>query len=420
MWVDGTLRGRADVPCGRSTGSYEAFELRDGGSRYHGLGVLKAVCNVNEIIAGKVVGMDVTRHRELLELSFKLPGKEAFAVASNDPDLIEGAHAQHLIYVFDEAKAIPNNIWDAAEGAFSTAGDDTDSVAYALAISTPGDTSGRFYEIHAKRPGLENWWTRHVTLEEAIDAGRISAEWADDRLKQWGENSQVYQNRVLGEFAKHGDDVMIPLAWVEAGVARFHERGGKGKGVKGKGVDPAYKGEDKTAIAHIVGNTCEWIEYHTKEDTMQTVGRVINAVENKSEPIGVDVIGIGAGVYDRLAEQEYAVHAVNVATSSDMRDLSGQLQFVNLRSALWWMLREALDPNGEVLLAIPPDDLLIGDLAAPRWTYTSTGKVKVESKDDIRVRIGRSTDGADALAIGVYVTSGYGAMADPIRLDFNF
>ena len=56
-WVDGVLRGRADVPSGRSTGSYEAFELRDGDSRYHGLGVLKAVRNVNEVIAGKVMGI---------------------------------------------------------------------------------------------------------------------------------------------------------------------------------------------------------------------------------------------------------------------------------------------------------------------------------------------------------------------------
>lgn len=74
VWVDGALRGRADVPSGRSTGSYEAFELRDGSSRYHGLGVLKAVCNVNEVIAGEVVGMDVTRQREIDEMMINLDG----------------------------------------------------------------------------------------------------------------------------------------------------------------------------------------------------------------------------------------------------------------------------------------------------------------------------------------------------------
>ncbi|MFC1951799.1 phosphopyruvate hydratase [Chloroflexota bacterium] len=74
LWVDNVLRGRADVPSGRSTGSYEAYELRDGGSRYHGLGVLKAVRNVNEVIAREVVGMDVTRQREVDELLITLDG----------------------------------------------------------------------------------------------------------------------------------------------------------------------------------------------------------------------------------------------------------------------------------------------------------------------------------------------------------
>ena len=74
MWVDGVLRGRADVPCGRSTGGYEAYELRDGGSRYNGLGVHKAVRNVNEIIAGEIVGIKVTEQRKIDELMISLDG----------------------------------------------------------------------------------------------------------------------------------------------------------------------------------------------------------------------------------------------------------------------------------------------------------------------------------------------------------
>ena len=64
---DGTA-GRADVPAGLSTGKHEAVELRDGGTRYRGLGVRKAVSNVSEIIAPALVGSDVTRQRELDEL----------------------------------------------------------------------------------------------------------------------------------------------------------------------------------------------------------------------------------------------------------------------------------------------------------------------------------------------------------------
>lgn len=74
LWVDGVLRGRADVPCGRSTGGYEAYELRDGGSRYNGLGVRKAVGNVNEVIASEIVGMSVTEQKKVDELMISLDG----------------------------------------------------------------------------------------------------------------------------------------------------------------------------------------------------------------------------------------------------------------------------------------------------------------------------------------------------------
>ncbi|MCK4579819.1 MAG: phosphopyruvate hydratase, partial [Dehalococcoidia bacterium] len=74
VWVDDVLRGRADVPSGRSVGSYEACELRDGESRHDGFGVLQAVGNVNEVIAPAVIGTDVTQQRKLDSLMIELDG----------------------------------------------------------------------------------------------------------------------------------------------------------------------------------------------------------------------------------------------------------------------------------------------------------------------------------------------------------
>ena len=65
VWVNGALHGRADVPSGRSTGSYEAYEMRDGGSRYGGFGVSRAVENVNTIIAQALLHRDVTEQRAI-------------------------------------------------------------------------------------------------------------------------------------------------------------------------------------------------------------------------------------------------------------------------------------------------------------------------------------------------------------------
>jgi len=361
------------------------------------------------------VGMQIRSGKELLETQIKVQDKEAFALASNRHENIEGAHASVMGYVLDEAKTIPAGTWDAVEGAFSTAGSDTDDLVFCLAISTPGPASGRFYEIHKRAPGYEDWTTIHVTLQQALAAGAISQDWVDARRRQWGVKSGVYKNRVLGEFDTSGEHSLIPLEWIEASHERWHACGGDGyhdydeddekqeKPLRTLGVDVARFGEDKTAIADKVGEVVEEIYYTAKQDTMQTTGHVVNLVDTEV-PVGVDVIGMGAGVVDRLAEMEYNVIGVNVAKSTKAKDRSGLVGFKNLRSQLWWMMRELLDPANDATLALPPDDRLTGDLTAPTYGYTSTGLIIVESKDDMRKRIGRSTDSADAVMLAVYVS----------------
>jgi hypothetical protein len=351
----------------------------------------------------KSIGVKMDRGKQLLDLSMNQPNnRSAFAVASDNPALIEGAHATTLVYVFDEAKAIPPAIWDAAEGAFSNAGLDTQAQAYALAISTPGEPSGRFYDIQAHKKGYEDWATRHITLAEAIQAGRISATWVKARAQQWGVNSAVYKNRVEGEFDSSGEDSVIPLAWVERANERWYEREGKGEGNVYYGVDPAYKGEDSTTICKLVGRVVESIQSTQKQSTMETAGRVA-AQATKEYPLGIDVIGVGAGVFDRLKEMGYNAHAVNVANKTPYTTRTAPAGFVNLRCALWWMIREALDPDQANPLALPPDDELTGDLITPQWSYKSDGKIWVQSKDEIREKLGRSPDKADSVALAIYM-----------------
>ncbi|MEV5959030.1 hypothetical protein AB0M11_35725 [Streptomyces sp. NPDC051987] len=82
-----------------------------------------------------------------------------------------GAHADSLCSLIDEAKIVPDGTWHAIEGALSGGRMDGLPEAFALAVSTPDPPAGRFYEIHKRAPGLEDWHTRHVTLEEAVAAG---------------------------------------------------------------------------------------------------------------------------------------------------------------------------------------------------------------------------------------------------------
>ena len=336
--------------------------------------------------------------RELLQLSLKLSTGEAFAVASDTPALIEGAHADHLFYVLDEGKSIPAATFDAAEGAFAS------GECYALAISTPGEPQGRFYDIHARKPGLDDWWTRWVTLSECIAAGLVNPEWAEQRKAQWGEESAVYQNRVAGQFASSEESGMIPLSWVEAANERWQalqESGEWGPFLR-CGVDVARGGEDRTVIALRYGQAIRELRRFSRQDTMQTTGHVAGILTAHGGTAVVDVIGIGAGVVDKLREDGRSVEAFNASQATQYRDISGELAFTNKRSAAWWRLRELLDPANGHGLALPPDDLLTGDLTAPHWQMTSGGKVQIESKDEIRKRLGRSTDDGDAVVMAFW------------------
>lgn len=357
---------------------------------------------------------------ELLALNLQLRHGAASAAASDNAALMEGAHADAILYVFDEAKSIPAATFDAAEGALSGATGGRE--AFALALSTPGEPAGRFYDIHARKPGLTDWSVRHVTLAEAVAAGRISSAWAAQRALQWGEASALYANRVLGEF--HADDEagVIPLAWVESAVERWREWDAAGRpeqqGPRVVGVDVARSGVDKTVLAVRQGDVLEALHYYSHADTMATVGRV-RALGAARWLAVVDVIGVGAGVVDRLREQGAPVQAFHASEGSKNRDKSGELGFLNVRSAGWWRVRELLDPASDSTLALPPDDLLVGDLTAPHWRVNSRGQIQVEGKDEIRRRLGRSTDSGDAVVMALWVPSAAGAPDDNLAVPYG-
>lgn len=343
---------------------------------------------------------------ELLTLSLKLNSGEAFALASDTPELIEGAHGAELLYLFDESKVIPPSTWDAAEGAFATGN------VYWFAISTPGETNGRFYEIHNRAAGLDDWWVRHVTLKESIDAGRIHKSWADQRKKQWGSDSAVYKNRVLGEFASDSTDGVISLASIEAANEKWqqwieNERPGNFRCVGvdvGRGGDKSvyailYEYETETDDGPMVSFAIDDLRRSNERDVMPVAGKTKGIIDKYGGFAVIDVIGVGAGVFDRLSEQEIEAIPFNAASRSKMRDSSGELGFTNKRSAAWWNLREMLNAGD---LALPPDDKLIGDLTAPKWRVMSGGKIQIEAKEDIKKRLGRSTDDADAVVMALY------------------
>ena len=348
------------------------------------------------------IGRDPFGRDELLTLNLNLDHGSAFAVASDTPAYIEGAHADEIFYVFDEAKSIIAGTFDAAEGAFSGG---KGTKAKALSASTPGEPVGRFYEIQSQRPGLEDWHPIHVDLKRAVKAGRVSQSWADQRALQWGKDSALYANRVLGEFHSADEDGVIPLSHIEAAVRRWEAQDQDDQfDVVRLGVDVARSGEDKTVLALCSRlDRVEELRYSFHEDTMATVGRVGGILTaHPSATAIVDTDGLGAGVTDRLREQGYPAEAFHAGAKTDNRDRSRELGFVNVRAAAWWNLRELLDPAFGATIELPPDDTLLSDLCAPHWKVASNSRIQIEPKDEIKKRLGRSTDAADAVVMAFW------------------
>jgi hypothetical protein len=345
---------------------------------------------------------------ELLDMAIKLKHGEAFAVASDDPAKIEGAHADQLFYIYDESKAIEPDTFNASEGAFSGAGEDTASEAFALASSTPGEPQGRFYEIQKRKAGTEDWAVRVVTKDEVMAAKRMSKKWAEQRAAQWGEESAVYINRVIGDFASSEEDTVIPLSWVEKANERWlalHDEDGEiidGMPVENIGADIARSGKDKTVFAFRSDNVILELRRYTRQGTMETANQLEAAVRGTHSIVTIDVIGIGAGVVDRCVENGLPTVGFNASEGTEVLDKSGELGFTNCRSASWWNLRELLDPDSGHDVALPPDDLLTGDLTAPHWRVMAGGRVQVESKEQIIKRLGRSTDDGDAVVMAFW------------------
>ncbi len=359
---------------------------------------------------------------ELQTLGLKLSTGEAFAVASNKPDLIEGAHADCLFYLYDESKAIGDDTFDAAEGAFSNAGENTMNEAFAAAFSTPGEPQGRFYDIQSRKAGFEDWWPRAVSLEETVAAGRVARDWAMQRGRQWGADSTLYIRRVLGNFASDDESGVVPLSWVEAAQERWQDwvEAGKIGELEALGIDVGGGG-DPSVLAKLfrineperlpeVRRAVDELEYDRSGDPL-AIGSIASRTLNKFPALRtvVDVIGLGAGTASELRRSFSRIlgfvaggKVPTDARGNELTDKSGDMLFADARSWAWWTMREMLDPQYAEGWALPPDDRLTGDLTAPKWREWGKGRVRVESKEDIRKRLKRSTDAADAVIQMLY------------------
>lgn len=195
----------------------------------------------------------------------------------------------------------------------------------------------------------------------------------------------------------------IPTAWVEAAQQRWIDGQRPDAALRCSGLDVSRGGDDNTVLARLYH---EWFELNVWEgkevpDGPTAADLVINAtLDDTPAPFFVDVIGVGSSAYDSLIGREGVMAIpINVAEGSDERDETGKFPFANLRAQITWRFREALSPTSEYEIALPPDRRVKVDLCASRFKITKSG-IQIESKDDVKKRLGFSPDYGDAILLG--------------------
>ncbi|NDB68179.1 MAG: hypothetical protein EB015_09285, partial [Methylocystaceae bacterium] len=206
----------------------------------------------------------------------------------------------------------------------------------------------------------------------------------------YGEGSNAFRVRVLGEFALRDDDSLIAADLVDTAQNRDIVLDADEPLIYG--VDVARFGSDRTVIFKRRGNVALGYKFWSGEDLMGTVGRIVHEASiDKPYEICVDSIGLGGGVADRLRELGHNVRDVNVSESVALNQSAARL-----RDELWIAVKDWLDTRA---VKIPKDADLRAELLGPTYSFTSNGKIKVEGKSEMKRRGMRSPDIADALCL---------------------
>lgn len=376
-------------------------------------------------LPGRLTGTDIRTENDEWFLT-------GFKADEHNHEAWSGFHAANTMFVVTEATGISDSTFDAIEG-------NLQGNSRILLVFNPNKTVG-----YAARSQKSDRWKKfrlsslsapNVLQRKIVIPGQVDYEWIVDKVRTWCEQiteedakesendfewegkwyrpSDLFRKKVLGEFPKADDSSLIPQRWVELAQERWKLTHAPAQHDGVMGVDVAGMGRDSTVICFRIGSYVFDLEKHDsggKADHMRTVGTIIDHMRKRSGcTYSIDTIGEGAGVYSRAVEvcetdagnvlSEDAIISCKYSESAKgLKDITQQYEFANMRAYLFWAVRDWLNPDNKTGACLPPDDELLEEATEIRWSFLSNGKVIIEPKEDIKERIGRSTDKFDALA----------------------
>ena len=344
------------------------------------------------------------------KLYMKGHSEEWFAVArtASTPDALQGFHAEHMLYIIDEASGVDDAIFEPVLGALSTPG------ARLLMCGNPTQLSGFFYDSHNKL--REQYKTFHV---DGRESSRVSDEFVKTIINMYGEDSDVFRVRVAGDFPLAEDDIFIPLPLVEKSIqTEYYPR--KIPDNIHIGCDVARFGTDKTVIGFRTDEKVQFFKKRVGQDTMKTADDIVllgtllvsqyglKKDRDLPIPIKIDDGGVGGGVVDRLRQMKrnhpdrlwwMEIYPVKFGQRIRHRfyDDSTTYMMANLKKLLQPHDDEGNPKDVEIIL--PDDDALVAQLSGRKYSMTENGKIRVESKKVMKARGVQSPDEADCVLL---------------------
>lgn len=318
------------------------------------------------------------------ELSVELPGgAKIYLFGGDNPDALKGTYLDGV--VFDEyAQIKPDLFGEVIRPTLS------DRSGWALWIGTPKGQN-QFYEIYQTAmkkmaEGDKSWW---AGIYRADETGIIAA----DELRQLQDvlSEAAYRQEFLCDFSAAADNVLIPIDLVTTACNKKWTDGDIFGAPRVLGVDPARFGDDRAVIIRRQGLQAFTPKVYTKIDNMTLVARVVDEILDwKPDAVFVDA-GRGEGVIDRLRQLGYDnIFEVNFSGSP-----MAPAVYANKRVEIWDNMKQWLMDGG----ALPNLPDLKADLVVPTYDYDSANRMRLESNEKIKERLGKSPDIASALAV---------------------
>jgi hypothetical protein len=317
------------------------------------------------------------------QTDFEAPnGSKALGFSTDNPKSFEGFHQDNQLLILDEAKAIPDEIWEAAQRC--NVPDGSGGKVRILIMSSTDRDEGFFYEaFHSKR---EHFHCHRVT---SYDCPHLSEKWIQGQIDYWGRNHRLVRSMIFSEFVSDGTSpfVVPPHQWSDCVDTKVEHK----PGMPLVFIDWAAGG-DENVLAIVNGNRLDHLVHWREKDTQSAANRAMIEIIRRGVPphrVFADDGGLGRPINDFLATKGFPVRRVLNNAASNKSD-----HFANLGAELWYEAARMIEAKE---LILPDDPILMQQSTSRKSVVTPAGKLALEKKEDMRKRGLNSPDRADAV-----------------------